>query len=86
MKNALIMLADEKAPDVRPQGPREPERTVAVREDSRGAENASDHLALPVRARGFGGHVRTFGFIRSGPPIQIFGLFQHPAKTIKHNG
>lgn len=51
MKNAFTAQAVEKAPDARPQAPREPERTWGVREDSRGAENAADGLfQQPVRA------------------------------------
>jgi molybdopterin/thiamine biosynthesis adenylyltransferase len=43
-KNAPIAQAAQKAPAARPQTPAEPERTVLLREDSGGAENAADGL------------------------------------------
>ena len=44
LTKTLFGQADQKAPDARPQAPTEPERTVIVREDSGGAENAADGL------------------------------------------
>jgi len=44
LKKSFDAQADQKAPDARPQAPREPERTMKVREDSGGAENAADGL------------------------------------------
>jgi len=43
-KNSPTAQAAQKAPAARPKAPTEPERTVLLREDSGGAENAADGL------------------------------------------